>query len=79
MSDQLASYIAGEMRAQRGRLKLTYDQLADRAGIPTSRAHRVLSGDVMMDVNVLVALSQALELDPGALVNAAVKYAMDAD
>lgn len=65
------AYIAGELRAERARLELTYDQLADATGLARTTIIRALKGETALAVEVLLPLCAALRMDVGALLDAA--------
>lgn len=65
------TYIAGELRAERARQELTFDQLADRAGLARTTVIRALKGETALAVEVLIPLCAALRIDAGRLLDEA--------
>lgn len=69
----VTDYIAGELRAQKSRRQWTFDQIADRSGVPRSTVERALKGTHGLTVEVLIPLCQAMGLDAVAILREAVK------
>lgn len=63
--------IAGELRAERGRQRITYDQLAESTGIGRRTLIRILNGERAINMSVLEAISEAFNLAPSAIIQAA--------
>lgn len=71
----ISTYVAGELRAQRARLGLTYDEVAAASGVKRGTVVRTLSGGAAIAIDVLVPLCAALRLDVGAILDAAMRDA----
>ena len=67
------AYIAGELRAERARQGLTFDELAERSGVAKTTVNRALKGDTALAVEVLIPLCAALRIDLGQLLNEAAR------
>ena len=65
------AYIAGELRAERARQGLTFDQVAERAGVARPTVYRALKGESALAVEVLIPICAALRLDVGRLLDEA--------
>jgi transcriptional regulator with XRE-family HTH domain len=65
---QASSALAGEIRAELARRRLTPIQLANATGISVHKIRRRLSGDVGFTVDELSAISTFLERDPASLL-----------
>jgi len=66
-------YLAGELRAQRARLSLSFDDLVQRTGLPRATIFAALSGQRAIAAEVLVMLCTAMNLDAGALMSSAAQ------
>ena len=71
------AYIAGELRAQRGRLGYTLDELAAKSGVSRSTIDRALKGQTALAVEAFIPICGALGLDPVELVRQERDLAMD--
>lgn len=71
----ISEHVAGELRAQRARLDMTYDELAAASGVKRGSVMRALSGQAAIAVDVLLPLCIALKLDPAELLNGAPRSA----
>ena len=69
----ITTYAAAELRAQRARLEMTYDELAARAGLSKPAVMGALKGRQAIAMEVFVALCRALDVDGARLVAEAVK------
>lgn len=69
----ITTYVAAELRAQRARLEMTYDELAARAGLSKPAVMGALKGRQAIAMEVFVALCRALDVDGARLVAEAVK------
>lgn len=56
-------YIAGELRAQKARLGLTYGQISEKSGVPKSNVDRMMGGKTGILVEYLVPVCVALDRD----------------
>lgn len=72
------AYVAGELRAQKARLRWSLDDIAERSGLGRSTVDRALKGSGDISVEALVALCAAMGLDVGAVLRGAVDAAGDA-
>ncbi len=59
------------MRGERAAKGLSLEQVADRSGIPVVSVQRYIAGKRAIDVAILAALAEALELSPRELIEAA--------
>ena len=73
LTGPVTSFIAGELRAQKGRLGWTLDEIEAQSGVPRTTADRALKGKTALAVEVLLPLCQAMGLDAAALMVAANK------
>jgi len=64
----VTSYVAGELRAQRSRMRWSLDYIAERSGLPRSTVDRALKGEGALAVEVLVPLCIAMQLDVASLL-----------
>lgn len=71
----VSEYIAGELRAQRARLDLTFDQVADMSGVKRGSVVRAMSGKSAITIDVMIPLCRALRLDVGKLLDEAAAVA----
>lgn len=69
----VTDYIAREFRAQKGRLELTNDKIAELSGVSKTTVQRAMQGKSAIAVEALVALCAALRLDVAKLVDEAQK------
>ena len=60
MRGPASEYIAGELRAQRARLTVTFDELAEKSGVRRGTVIRSLSGDAAIVLDALIPLAMAL-------------------
>ena len=68
-------YIAGELRAERGRRDLTVERLAEASGVAKTTVVRALKGETALSIEVLIPLCHALGIDSGSLLDEAQKQA----
>ena len=68
----VTTHVAQELRAQRARLQMSYDELSARSGVSKPTVIGCLKGERTMAFEVYIALCKALELDPGKLIDDAV-------
>ena len=71
----VSEYIAGELRAQRARLDLTFDQVAEASGVKRGSVVRAMSGKSDIAIDVLIPLCRALRLDAGKILDEAATVA----
>lgn len=64
-------YIAANVRRHRTQRRLTQEQLAEAAGIDLTFLQRVESAKTNLSVGVMVAIADALHVDPRLLMRAA--------
>ena len=69
----ITTYAAAELRAQRARLEMTYDELAARAGLSKPAVMGALKGRQAIAMESYFALCRALEIDGVRLFAEAVK------
>lgn len=69
----ITTYAAAELRAQRARLEMTYDELAARAGLSKPAVMGALKGRQAIAMENYFALCRALEIDGVKLFAEAVK------
>lgn len=67
-------YIAGELRAQRGRLGWTMEDVADNTGVSKSTAARAMTGETSIPTEILVLLANGMDMDIGKLTTEASKF-----
>lgn len=60
--------IAGEIRAEMGRQKVSVNTLADEIGMPISTLRRSVNGDRPLTLDEFWAITRHLDIDPAALV-----------
>lgn len=65
--DRFNAALAEELRAQRGRLGMTFAEIEKLSGVPSSTAARYLSGGREIPVPAFIALCAALNLSPIAM------------
>lgn len=63
-----AVHVGSRIAAFRQRLVMTQDQLAVSAGIDSSNIRSYESGRAMMNISSLVRIAEALEVEPGELL-----------
>ena len=63
--------IAGELRAERGRQRVTFDALADRTDISRRTLIRLLNGERAINMATLESISEALGVVPSEIIRAA--------
>lgn len=66
--DNLPAATVEQLQAERGAKRLTYKQLADASGLKEQTVMRYLTGKRDIPFPELVALSEALGLDPAELL-----------
>lgn len=59
-------YIAGELRAQKSRMKWTLDELVEMSGLARSTIDLAMKGEGGLSVETLIPLTQAMRLESGA-------------
>ena len=69
----ITTYAAAELRAQRARLEMTYDELAARAGLSKPAVMGALKGRQAIAMENYFALCRALEMDGVRLFAEAVR------
>lgn len=69
----ITTYAAAELRAQRARLEMTYDELAARAGLSKPAVMGALKGRQAIAMENYVALCRALDVDGAQLFAEAVR------
>ena len=69
----ITTYAAAELRAQRARLEMTYDELAARAGLSKPAVMGALKGRQAIAMENYVALCRALDIDGAQLFAEAVR------
>lgn len=67
--------IAAEVRTQAAFDRVQHKALAERSGIPYSTLRRYLSGDRDIPVTSLIAICEALNVDPGLILQRATRRA----
>ncbi len=65
----LKEVMARNLRRARHDKKLTQEELADRAGLSMRYVGAIERGDVSASVTVLGQIADALEIEPGELLN----------
>ena len=65
------TYIAGELRAARGRLQLTMEQLAEASGVAKTTVNRAFKGETAIAIEPLLKLCAALKIDMAELLDEA--------
>ena len=78
LSGPVTAYVAGELRAQKARLRWSLDEIAARSGLGRSTVDRALKGSGDIAVEALVALCDAMGMDVGEVLRGAVDSARDA-
>lgn len=63
--------IAGELRAERSRRRVTFDALAERTGVSKRTLIRVLNGERAISMAVLESICEALGVVPSELIHIA--------
>lgn len=63
--------IAGELRAERSRRRITFDALSARTGISKRTLIRVLNGERAINMAVLESICEALGVPPSDLIKIA--------
>lgn len=66
--------IAGELRAERSRQRITYDQLAERTGIGRRTLIRIINGERAINMATLEAICEAFAVPPSAVIAAAQRH-----
>lgn len=69
----ITEHVAGEFRAQRARLQLTYDQEASATGLAKGTVVYALKGEQAITVEAYVVLCDALQIDAARLIDEAVE------
>lgn len=67
---EIRAALAGEIRAARARKNYTQGELAERSGISRATIARLEAGTRSADVVQLIAIADALDVDPGAMLDA---------
>lgn len=78
LSGPVTIYVAGELRAQKARLRYSLDDIAAASGLGRSTVDRALKGTGDISVEALCALCSAMGLDVGSVLRGAVGVAHDA-
>lgn len=73
MTGPATDYIAGELRAQKSRMKWTLDELVEMSGLARSTIDRAMKGEGGLSVETLIPLAQAMRLDVIALTREAAR------
>lgn len=68
----VTEHVAQELRAQRARLQLSYDALAERSGVSKPTVVGCLKAERTIALEVYILLCRALGLDPARLIGQAV-------
>lgn len=71
--DEFSNAVAGELRAQRARVKITFDQLTERTGMAKTTVLNYLNGRRDIPIPAFIALCEALSVSPGDIFDAAEK------
>ncbi|MGH8239742.1 MAG: helix-turn-helix domain-containing protein [Steroidobacteraceae bacterium] len=71
-SEQITQAIAEELRAAWARKNITKDELADLSGVSRSVVFRTLNGEREAKMSQLIALCEALGVEPSVLLQAAL-------
>jgi transcriptional regulator with XRE-family HTH domain len=71
MSDALAQAVAAEIRAEKGRQRVSGRELARRIELPTTTVSRWLRGDTALGLDELDKIAAALEVDMVDIIRAA--------
>ncbi len=66
--EDLSAYVAGEIRAQLGRLNISRVELARRAGKDETWVGKRLNGRREITINDLERIARALRIEPGKLL-----------
>ena len=74
-SKRIDRALGAEIRAQRARRDWTRAELAERSGISESSIQRFESGQRAVTLANLVAIGEALRVDPRAMVESALREA----
>jgi transcriptional regulator with XRE-family HTH domain len=75
IKDFINQAIAGELRAEQNKRKLSQAELSKRSGIPIATMQRLLTGKYDIRAEALVAVATAIGADPADVMRDAVKYA----
>lgn len=67
--------IAGELRAEQNKRKLSQAELSNRSGIPIATMQRLMTGKYDIRAEALVSVALAIGADPADIMRDAVKYA----
>lgn len=67
--------IAGEIRAEMGRQKISINTLADEIGMPVSTLRRSVNGDRPLTLDEFWAITNQLRVDPATLVAQSIRGA----
>lgn len=69
--EAIRNALANEIRAERARRNYTQGELAERAGLHRATIARLEAGTRSADIIQLIAIADALGVDPGAMLDAA--------
>lgn len=75
LTTDLIPPIAAELRTQAALDRVQHKTLAELSGIPYSTLRRYLSGDRDIPVTSLIAICEALNVDPGLILQRATRRA----
>ncbi|MEU0871617.1 helix-turn-helix domain-containing protein [Nocardia brasiliensis] len=67
----LRAAVAAELRAALARAQISQGELADRVGIHRATVNRLMQGGRALEVEVLYEFADALDFDPGELLDTA--------
>lgn len=79
MIGPVAEHVAMELRSQWGRLEMSYDALAEVAGLSKSTVIKSFKGQQAIALEVFAALTKALWVEPVKLFGEAVAAAREAE
>jgi len=71
--ERVVKAAAAEIKARRGRVAISQEELAHRADIHRSFVARLEVAQTQPSLSVLIRIAQALETDPAELVRAIMK------
>lgn len=75
LATELIPAIAAEIRTQATLDRIQHKTVAERSGIPYSTLRRYLAGERDIPVTALIAICEALNVDPGLILQRATRRA----
>ncbi|MCW5952478.1 MAG: helix-turn-helix transcriptional regulator, partial [Propionibacteriaceae bacterium] len=72
LTGPVTEHIAGEFRAERARLDLSYSEVAEKAGVAESTVQRASRATGGLNIEAFCAICEALDLDPVEVLSKAV-------